>query len=285
MITLARGAYEAVINPLGASMAALTVDGRALLLAQDGEGTAPRYRGAVLAPWPVRLEDGTYEFDGAVHTLPVNEPERGTALHGLVFDQTWDVLSQESDTAMLAYRIDSPVGYPFSLDLRLTYRLDDGLGLALEATNTGSRRAPYGCGFHPYLVPGPVPVDDASVSLEAPTRITVTADRLLPTGSTSTAGTDHDLADRPRLGNLVLDDMFTGVTADDEGVGRAVAGGVEIWWDAAALPYVQTFTPPERNALAIEPCSCPANAFRSGEGLVVLEPGATHCATIGIRAI
>ncbi|MDQ1722318.1 MAG: aldose 1-epimerase, partial [Pseudonocardiales bacterium] len=37
-----------------------------------------------------------------------------------------------------------------------------------------------------------------------------------------------------------------------------------------------------RNGLAIEPMSCPANAFNSGEGLIRLEPGADWTGDWGI---
>ena len=37
-----------------------------------------------------------------------------------------------------------------------------------------------------------------------------------------------------------------------------------------------------RRSAAVEPMTCAPNAFRSGDGLIVLEPGDTHVATWGI---
>ena len=37
-----------------------------------------------------------------------------------------------------------------------------------------------------------------------------------------------------------------------------------------------------RRSLALEPMTCAPNAFRSGDGLILLEPGETHVAEWGI---
>ena len=48
-------------------------------------------RGQVLIPWPNRLEDGGYEFDGRRYQLPLTEPEQHNAIHGLVRSERWAV--------------------------------------------------------------------------------------------------------------------------------------------------------------------------------------------------
>jgi aldose 1-epimerase len=53
-------------------------------------------------------------------------------------------------------------------------------------------------------------------------------------------------------------------------------GGVTVWADEA-WPYVQVFTGDlpdvQRRGFAVEPMTCPPNAFNTGEGLIRLEPG------------
>src|SRR5699024_11684616 len=72
-------------------------------------------------------------------------------------------------------------GYPFRLALRLRYALDDdGLTVTLQATNTGDREAPYGCGFHPYVVAAPGSLDETMLAFEAARRLRTDPDRLLP---------------------------------------------------------------------------------------------------------
>jgi aldose 1-epimerase len=62
--------------------------------------------------------------------------------------------------------------------------------------------------------------------------------------------------------------------------------GVTVWADAS-WPYVQLFSGDlpdvQRRGFAVEPMTCPPNAFNTGEGLLRLEPGETFSGTWGIR--
>ena len=62
--------------------------------------------------------------------------------------------------------------------------------------------------------------------------------------------------------------------------------GATLWADES-YPYVMVFTGdiPEigRKGLAVEPMSCPPDAFRSKDGVVVLEPDASWMGTWGIE--
>jgi len=109
-------------------------------------------RGQVLVPWPNRIEDGRYEWDGETHQLPLNDPPY--AIHGLVRTAEWDVAGD----AAFQHVLEPSPGYPFRLALRVEYALgDDGLTVRLVAENTGDRAAPFGAGFHPYVAR---PADD-----------------------------------------------------------------------------------------------------------------------------
>lgn len=280
MIAVESGPYRATVNPHGGGLARLSHDGRDLLVPQDGKGAAPHFRGAVLAPWPNRIHDGVYDFDGRTHALPINEPERNTALHGLVFDLPWQVTEQQPDGVTLTVDIEPQDGYPYSVRLAVSYRLgSDGLGVRLSATNAGDRPAPYGCGFHPYLASGPQPVDDLVLRIDAERRLAVTPKTLRPVGLEEIGGGAYDFRDGRKLGGMALDDAYAevGRVAIADAVGE-----VELWRDDG-LPWLQAFTPPGRGAIALEPCSCPADAFVSGRDLVVLEPGRSYEVGWGIR--
>ncbi|MGH3424442.1 MAG: aldose 1-epimerase family protein [Nocardioidaceae bacterium] len=276
MIRLGSGRYRAVVNPYGASLAELSCDGRDVVVPQDGRGGPPTFRGAVLAPWPNRVHDGRYEFGGEPYALEINEPARGAALHGLVFDREWAVSGQDADRAALTVAIDPQEGYPFALRLEIEYALgDDGLAVTLRATNVGERAAPYGCGFHPYFSSGPVPIDDVEVRIDAAEHLDVAGDRMLPVGVSDTEGTAYDFTGGRPVGDQRLDDAYTRV-------GRVRLGhGVDLWRDEG-LPWLQAFTPEGRDAIALEPCTCPEDAFRSGRDLVVLEPGEEHRVAWGV---
>src|SRR5690606_10940412 len=148
--------------------------------------------------------------------------------------------------------------------------------------------APFGFSIHPYLqVPG-VPVDDLRLHVPADTRL-MSDSRLLPVAAVAVEGTEYDFTTPRRIGEMQLDTAFTGVSRDEEG-GSAVTvtgpdgRGVRLWADSA-FGWWQVFTgdtlPGERRrrSVAVEPMTCPPDAFRSGRDVIVLEPAQTWRAT------
>jgi aldose 1-epimerase len=299
------GPYRAAVASVGASLRTLSHDGRDLVAPFDADRMRPFYRGAVLAPWPNRVIDGRYPLpaesrgpgDSPVQQLPLSEPDRGHALHGLAGWLDFAVADQGAGHVSLAQVVEPQAGYPFRIALRVTYRLDQGGGLTWQvgAQNLSPRPAPYGTGPHPYLVAGPSPLDEWELTLPAGGFMAVEGDRLLPAGQYEVAGGDFDFRAGRRLGPVRIDHAFTDVAWD--GAGRATAclkdpagGGVAITWDQAS-PWVQVHTAdrpePEFNraGLAIEPMTCPPDAFNSGRDLIWLRPGQLHEVSWQIEAL
>jgi aldose 1-epimerase len=116
----------------------------------DVDAMASSGRGQVLIPWPNRVQDGQYEWDGEQHQLPLNEPPY--AIHGLVRWSRWDAVERERHRVALQHLLPPSPGYPFALRLRVEYELgDEGLAVRCIAENVGNRAAPVGAGFHPYV--------------------------------------------------------------------------------------------------------------------------------------
>jgi aldose 1-epimerase len=290
----------ATVTDVGAKLRTYRVGGRDVITPFDADEPAPAGHGAVLAPWPNRLRDGRYTFDGVEHQVDISEPARSTALHGLVMWQRWtpvllDAAHEAGQAVSLELRTSPSGGYPFDVLLRVTYRLTaSGLHVRASATNLGSHAAPYGIGFHPWLSPGDGSLDTCTFSLDAATRVTVD-DRLLPTGTVPAEGM-YDLRS-PRAGSeLDLDDAFVDVLRDADGLSWARLTGADgrtaaVWMDESMdtwqvcsgnhLDLVEW----RRRGMAAEPQSCIADAFRTGERLVRLEPGATHEVTWGLALL
>ena len=173
----------------------------------------------VLLPWPNRIEDGAYEFDGRLYQLALNEPEQRNAIHGLVRWSAWSISEREPSRVVLKHLIRPQPGYPFSLAVGVEYALsDEGLTIATTATNVSSNPCPYGCGTHPYLTLGTATVD--SVVLTAPGRVVLSSDdRGIPSGRAAVEDTEYDFT-RPRaIGSTQLDHCFTELERD-AGVAR-----------------------------------------------------------------
>lgn len=285
-VRIEAGGYVADIASVGATLRALSYRGRELVVPFLADEVRPFFRGVTLAPWPNRVVDGRYRFDGAVQQLALTEPERGHALHGLVGWLDFAVVWQDAGHAILEAVVEAQTGYPHRLTVRVTFALDrDGLRVEVGATNTGATDAPYGASFHPYLVAGPGRVDDWVLEFAARTVMTVTADRLVPTGLAEVADGPFDFASPHTIGGLRIDHAFTGLARDDAGIATlrltSAETGVQLAWDSGS-PWLQIHTGdrPEpslsRIGLAVEPMTCPPDAFNSGVDLVVLGPGDTR---------
>lgn len=295
-IELVLGDQEATITDVGAKVRRYAVGGRDVFTPFPAEVPAPAGHGAVLAPWPNRIRDGRYAFDGVEHQLDLSEPALSNALHGLVMWQRWTEVPVEGPPARgeavaLEVRISPGAGYPFDLLLTVTYRLTAaGLHVQAVATNLGEHTAPYGIGFHPWLSPGDASLDECTMRLDASTRVLVD-DRLLPVGTAPVSG-DDDLRTPRSMSGLDLDDAFVEVLRDDEGLSWVHLTGPDgrtaaVWmdesmdtWQVCSGDHLAVVDW-RRTGLAAEPMSCIADAFRTGDRLVRLEPGTSHEVTWG----
>jgi aldose 1-epimerase len=285
------GDQRAVVVEVGAGLRAYSVGGRAVVNGYAVDEMATAGRGQVLIPWPNRLQDGRYEFEGRRHQLPLNEPEHANAIHGLVRWSVWSVAARESERVVMEHRLHPQPGYPFTLDLSIEYALSvGGLSVQTTATNVGPDRCPYGCGAHPYLSVGTDTVDATVLHVPAGTVLRAD-DRGIPTGATPVVGTDYDFREPRAIAATKLDHGFADLERDEDGLARVEltnpdSGAALALWVDESHPYLMVFTGdlPEvdRRGLAVEPMTCAPNAFRSGEGLIVLEPGGSVTSTWGI---
>lgn len=242
--------------------------------------------GAPLVPWPNRLADGRYSFEGSDHQVALTEPDKHNAIHGFLHWRSWHPLEHQPDRVTVATTLLPLKGYPFALEVRVTYQLDEqGLTVTTSSTNIGDRTAPYGCGQHPYLSPGEGLIDACVLELAADTRILTDPERQLPVGVEAVAGTPYDFGEGKELGDLEIDYAFTDLRRASDGRARVRLTGtdgrtVQLWVDGS-YPIIEIYTGDtlvagrRRRGLGTEPMTCPPNAFQSGDRLIRLEPGAT----------
>jgi aldose 1-epimerase len=289
------GAYRATVTELGGGLRALSHDGKPLIIGYEADELPPHGAGQLLSPWPNRVDGGTYAFDGATYRLPLSEPARGNAIHGLTRWTSWTRVGHENGEVTLRSAPVGQLGYPFAVQVDVTYRLaaDSGLHVTVTASNKGGRPAPWGTGHHPYLTITTPTVDDCELTLPADQWLPVD-DRGIPSGKPQdVAGTDFDFRTARTLAGTKLDHAFTGLERDSDGLAwvRLTGGGTRTsLWADSAYGWLQAFTGDalepgmRRTALAVEPMTCPPNALASGEDLVVLEPGESVSCRWGIEA-
>ncbi|SDT72140.1 aldose 1-epimerase family protein [Actinoplanes derwentensis] len=284
--------HRAVLVEVGGTLRSYSVDGVEIV---DGFGTdeiSPGSAGQILAPWPNRIRDGKYEFEGSAYQLALTEAPRSNAIHGLVNWSRWHLVSQSADAVTLEFDLPAQPGYPWALTLRSHWSVSaDGLKCVQEVVNTAETNAPWGYSVHPYLkVPG-VTVDETVLQVPAKSRVMADS-RLLPIGATKIAGTEFDFAEPRRIGDLVLDTTFGDIDFDADGITTLTLSGGDrdiVVWADDKFRYWQVFTADtlhgerHRRSIAVEPMTCPPDAFRTGRDLIVLTPGQTWSTSWGIR--
>ena len=279
------GDQRAVVTEVGGGLRTYEVGDRQIV---DGYGAGEMCsagRGQVLAPWPNRIADASYEFGGVRYELPIDERASQSAIHGLVRCVPWSVVEAQPQRVAVGHELHPQPGYPFAVSLRIEYELSaDGLRVSTTTTNVGEESCPFGLGFHPYLRPGTPTVDTATLQL--PARSVLGTDERSPVH-----GTDLDFLHPRAVGDTVLDTCFADLERGEDGLARVVLGdptgaSTTLRVDEA-YGYLMVYTGDtrpdvSRRSLAVEPMTCPPQAFRTDESVIVLAPGDSMTATWGV---
>jgi aldose 1-epimerase len=291
------GAFVSVLPTRGATVHRLGLPGpdgaiHQVLQPMRTETEVERHRwakGAQLAPWPNRIQDARYGFEGREHRLLKNfKPQGGHAIHGLAMFETTRISAKDPGAGWfeLSLRSRGWQGYPYPIRMSFRFALDPSRGFRMETTleNIGKTDLPAGHGWHPYfrLSDSVLP---CLLTLPAGKRMEMSA-RAVPTGAKSVwtkfsrptaIGPDFldacvEIAGKKGVATTRLTDPASGLSLD-------------LWQEVGPdrYGYVQVFTHPRRNCLAIEPMTCAPDAFNNGMGLVVLRPGELLRTACGVR--
>jgi aldose 1-epimerase len=287
---------RATIVEVGGGVREYSADGRAVLDPYPADAMRDGAHGAPLIPWPNRLADGRYSFDGADHQVALTEPEKHNAIHGFLLWRSWTAREHDAHRVVMGTCLRPLQGYPFALDVAVAYELGEaGLTVTTTVENVGDRACPFGAGQHPYLSPGSGQVDGCMLELPGRTRVLTDPERQLPIGLEPVDGTRFDFRTPRRLGDERIDYAFTDLVRDDSD--RAITRlhgtdgrAAELWVDEN-YRYVEIYTGDtlepsrRRRGLGVEPMTCPPNAFQSGDGVLRLEPGAPVTVQWGARLV
>jgi aldose 1-epimerase len=234
----------------------------------------------ILFPFPNRIRDGRFSWNGNTYHLPTNDPAQRNAIHGYACRSVWRIVDQgaNAEGAWLTgeFRASRDVEnwsralWPADHQMRLTVRLSRGtLRFEATVTNPDTVPLPFGLGYHPYFLAGP------ETRVECPAARYWPLEANLPSGEPLPVDSARDL-NRPRpLGDLTLDDILTALPARPPRVdglierGTVSANGSHLRVFASpAFREMVAFTPPHRQAICLEPYTCTTDAINlAAQGL------------------
>jgi aldose 1-epimerase len=284
-VTLTSGdAIAEVLPALGCNCVRWQIGGRDLLYCPPLDELAQRpTRGGIpiLFPFPNRIRDGRFAWEGREYELAKNDSTQQNAIHGFSPRATWQVLGTGSDTegAWLDAAFALPDAWPAAGVLELRIRLTptalryEALVLSLD------KPLPFGLGYHPYFA------STAGCRIQTPARARWELVESLPTGRRLPLDVDHDLRQPKPVAVLNLDDVYTEFPDTPPAADGLVERGRVEYPDVGVL-RVRTspafrelvlFTPPLGKAVCLEPYTCPTDAIhlqeRQDVGWRVLPPG------------
>lgn len=244
----------------------------------EQELEAKGFKGSKLSPFVCRLRNGRYKYGEAEHTIRKFYLGKH-AIHGLLYDAPFNVVSSFADrdaaNLQLSFAYEgTDEGYPFKYDCIINYRLQPNNQLTITSTivNRDKGIIPIADGWHPYFGFGGS-IDECQLEFQSKEQVEFDAE-LIPTGKLVPYREFGSLA---TIGTQSFDDCFTLNFAECQPMivlrNPAQQLQVEIHPDKS-YPYLQVYTPPHRQTIALENLSAAPDAFNNNMGLISLASGA-----------
>ncbi len=292
------GEYVSIVPQFGANVNEIVLkEGDKLYGIIDGNKNSASfknmgiYKNAVLMPFPNRLKDGRYTFNGMAYELHQNYQREGNAAHGFIYDKPFKVngktIGKTEARLFLKYDYDGSIsGYPFPFEVRLEYKLcaEKGFQCKTDVCNLSETDMPFGSGWHPFFTFGK-PVDKLKLKFSVENHI-IFDSGLLPTGLKKKYNRFDNYS---VIGARPLDSCFklsgtsgrhhTELVDEDEDI------KIVLWQETGHTKYnfLQLYIPPSRKSIAIEPMTCNVDAFNNHDGLIILKKGHTFSAGYGVQ--
>lgn len=277
-ILLENGNYKAEIVSVGAGLASLTYKNKHLVIPHNPEVMPLAHMGKVMIPWPNRIAGGSYEFEGILYKVPINEHVTNAAIHGFLAWREWQVIEQSINSVTLKLGLPPSYGYPFLLFSTVTYSLnrEEGLTIIVSTQNVGNKPAPYGVATHPYLTCNMESINHCSLLIPAK-QVFTTDEKLNPVRLIPSEKINLDFTTEKQIENTFVDNTFLASSIPWKVELKSLQTGAFTYM-VSDQPWIQIYSGDklDRIGLAVEPMSCPPNAFNSKIGLVVLKPNEEH---------
>lgn len=236
------------------------------------ETNTQKYKGVILAPFPNRIAEAKYTFEGKDFKLPINREKEALAMHGFLYNKSFQLIKQEQNAVILQYDYSATISaYPFPFTVMVAYELLENGLLKIKTVirNTGDNKMPFGTGWHPYFK---IDTSINTMQLKMPACQQLELKNNIPTGSII------DFLKNESILNLKehhFDDCFVFNTKNKIDIQLI---GKEYQLNISAkcqnnYPYFQIYTPSTRDSIAIEPMTCAPNAFNNKMGLLEIKPG------------
>ncbi len=270
--------YGKIHLDAGASLQELTLNGHAIIQDLNPLTYADTYASSILFPFANRIKDGAYAFEGNSYQLEKNQPQEQNALHGLVYNKTFKVTAKETTDKYALVSLEyietsKSKGFPFTYNIKLTYKLNtSGLSLGVSITNTDTSPFPFTLGWHPYFISDNL--FESELLFDSNKKL-VLGDRNITTGVE-----DIKNEGTMQIKDQQLDDCW--ILNSDKVTFKTPRYNLLFSCDAETN-FLQAYTPPRKNTIAIEPTTGVSDSFNNKIGLETLAPNTSYHLTWNLK--
>jgi aldose 1-epimerase len=265
---------------LGASLQELTLNGNAIIKDLNPITYDSSFASAILFPFANRIKDGSYSFNDVNFQLETNQKEEQNALHGFVYNKTFKVLEVETLEDSAAIRLEyieenRSNGFPYTYRIEVSYIFTkESISLQVNVKNTDTKIFPFTLGWHPYFISDDL--SKSSLSFDCNQKMII-GERNITTGIEN--------IDPVKIFNIEdkqLDDCWL---LNTDKVSFNTPKYQLIFKSTAKNCFLQAYTPPKLNTIAIEPTTGVSDSFNNKIGLQTLKPNENHSITWKINII
>lgn len=251
----------------GASLQELTLGGNAIIQDLTPLTYDSTFASSILFPFANRIKDGIYSFNNEEFQLVKNQKEEQNALHGSVYNKTFKVIEKEAsaETAKITLEyteLNKTTGFPYTFSIQVTYIFNnDALSLQVKVKNTDAKTFPFTMGWHPYFISDNL--SKSSLSFNSDKKIII-GDRNITTGVENIeSNVILDIEDKQLDDCWILNSDKVQFTTPKYQLNFA---------SSVKENFLQSYTPPRLNTIAIEPTTGVSDSFNNKIGLQTLEP-------------
>lgn len=259
--------FAKIVLNQGASLQELTLNSVPIIQDLHPLKYQDTYASSILFPFASRIEDGKYAFENVAYQTEINELERNNSLHGFVYDKEFKIVNQqlESDTALIVLEYNETKltkGFPFTYKIQITYVLqNDLLTLKVNVFNTSNKTFPFTIGWHPYFTSSDLYA--STLKFDSETKVLfdtglITLDTEMYTSNSEIKIKDKKLDDCYFLNSNTIEFNTPNYTLHLN--------------SNSENSFLQVYTPPKENVIAIEPITGISNSFNNKIGLKTLAP-------------
>jgi len=259
--------YAKVDLILGGSLQVLKLNKKLIIEDLNPLPYEDTFASSVLFPYASRIKDGKYTFQQKDYTLKINKKEENNAIHGFVYNKTFEILEQKTSKAEASVKIqfienNTTQGFPFKYTIQLLYTLTkSSLKLKVFIINNDVKPFPFTLGWHPYFYSSDL--FNSFLFFNSDKKICFDERLILNGVNEITLEKGFQIKDSKLDDAYILNNNKISFKTPDYEIGISAT---------SSNNFLTIYTPNKENTLAIEPCTGPSNSFNNKMGLQILQP-------------